>query len=103
MTRPFVVNKRRHAATPDDVYIGRPSKWGNPYTLHNVASSLAQWRCADRAEAISRYREWIQAQPELMAALPELAGKTLVCWCKPASCHGDVLADLVEALTEVTA
>lgn len=98
MKRPAVVNKRRHAATPNDTYIGRPSKWGNPFTDKPVSATLAQWHCANRTEAIERYRQWIVTQPELMAALPELAGKTLVCWCKPASCHGDVLADLVEAL-----
>jgi hypothetical protein len=98
MKRPNVVNKRKHTPTPDDVYIGRPSKFGNPYTLHRVEATLAKWQCATREEAIAKYREWITQQPELIAALPELAGKTLVCWCKPASCHGDVLADLVEAL-----
>jgi hypothetical protein len=33
-----------------------------------------------------------------MAALPELRGKKLGCWCKPGPCHGDVLAELANAL-----
>jgi hypothetical protein len=96
MKRPLVVNKRKHVPTPDDVYIGRPSKWGNCFS--HMRGTLACFKASSREEAIAKYREWITQQPDLMAALPNLAGKTLVCWCKPASCHGDVLADLVEAL-----
>lgn len=68
-----------------DVYIGRPSKWGNPFTIG---------RDGDRAQVIARYERWLMEQPELVAALPELAGKTLGCWCAPRACHGDVLARL---------
>jgi hypothetical protein len=35
-----------------------------------------------------------------MAALPELRGKVLGCWCAPAACHGDVLAEMVAALDD---
>jgi len=68
-----------------DVYIGRPSKWGNPFTIG---------RDGDRGDVIERYERWLRSQPELLAALPELAGKTLGCWCAPRACHGDVLARL---------
>lgn len=77
---------------PYDVYIGRPSKWGNPFS--HRSNTLAQYRVASREEAIAEYRKWVQQQPELMAALPELRGKTLGCWCKPLSCHGDILSEL---------
>lgn len=79
-----------------DVYIGRPSKWGNPFS-HKLGTQ-AQFVVGSRDEAIAAYREWIVHQPELLAALPELKGKTLGCWCKPQSCHGDVLAALVDQL-----
>lgn len=82
----MVVNKRKHRPTPNDVYIGRPSKWGNPFVIG---------KDGDRAMVIRKYSDWIKAQPHLMAALPELRGKTLVCWCKPHACHGDVLAAMV--------
>ncbi len=52
---------------------------------------------ASRAEACkrcARYEQWVRSQPELIAALPELEGKTLGCWCAPDACHGDVLARL---------
>jgi hypothetical protein len=29
-----------------------------------------------------------------MAALPELRGKDLVCWCAPLACHGDLILRL---------
>lgn len=73
-----------------DVYIGRPSKWGNPFKLKKGES---------REACLARYREWLLSQPELMASLHELKGKTLGCWCKPLSCHGDILAELADAAT----
>lgn len=72
-----------------DIYIGRPSKWGNPFRLEDGQ---------DRAAAVQRYREWLMGQPELLAALPELRGKVLGCWCKPQACHGDVLAELASKI-----
>jgi len=82
---------------PFDVYIGRPSKWGNPFS-HKPHGTLAAFIVFSREEAVEAYRAWIVQQPALMTALPELQGKTLGCWCKPQSCHGDVLAELVNAL-----
>lgn len=70
-----------------DVYIGRPSKWGNPFVIG---------KDGDRETVLRKYREWIRTQPDLLAALPELKGKTLGCWCKPRACHGDVLAELAD-------
>ena len=72
-----------------DVYIGRPSKWGNPFS--HKAGTLANFLVDSQEAAVDRYREWILTQPALLAALPELKGKRLGCWCKPAKCHGDVL------------
>jgi hypothetical protein len=74
---------------PCDVYIGRPSKWGNPFRVGPDGT---------RQEVIAKYRAWIVQQPKLMRALSELAGKTLGCWCKPEACHGDVLVELIERL-----
>jgi len=75
-----------------DVYVGRPSKWGNPFT--HKANTKADIMVASREEAISEYEKWIKTQPELMSSLHELRGKTLACWCAPLSCHGDVLVKL---------
>ena len=72
-----------------DVYIGRPSKWGNPFEIG---------RDGDRDEVIAKFREWILTQPELLKDLHELQGHTCGCWCAPRPCHGHVLAELADAL-----
>ena len=70
---------------PEDVYIGRGSKWGNPFRIG--------WD-GTREEVIARYAEWIKTKPELLAALPELRGRNLACYCAPKACHGDILLKL---------
>ena len=71
-----------------DVYIGRPSQWGNPFVIGKDGT---------REQVIQTYRNWLMTQPSLLAALPELKGRTLGCWCAPDACHGDVLAELADA------
>jgi hypothetical protein len=86
-------------ACPEGVlYIGRAmsrggwrlpgSDWANPYRIG---------RDGTREEVIARYREYVLENPELRAALPELRGRVLGCWCVPLACHGEVLAELAEA------
>jgi hypothetical protein len=70
-----------------DIYIGRGSKWGNPFKIGKDGT---------REEVIDKYREYILNKPELLAALPELKGKVLGCWCAPKACHGDVLIELIK-------
>lgn len=92
MTR--VVNRRK---APFDVYIGRPGPWGNPFS--HMPGTLAKFKVSSREEAVSRFREWFLAQPELIArARRELKGKVLGCWCKPSLCHGDVIAEIVDGV-----
>jgi Domain of unknown function (DUF4326) len=79
---PRVVHCRRE---PYDVYIGRPSKWGNPHRVGTLP----------RSQAIAAYREWLMRRPDLVAdAKAELRGKVLGCWCAPQPCHGDVLMEV---------
>lgn len=74
---------------PYDVYIGRPSKWGNPFVI-------GQDR--DRHECLKKYAAWLNEQPQLLADLPELKGKALGCWCAPWNlCHGDILRRLADS------
>ncbi len=72
---------------PYDVYIGRPSKWGNPFQVGVLGT---------REEVIAKYWAWIQTKPNLLKRLSELKGKALGCYCKPLPCHGDVLVQLIE-------
>ena len=72
---------------PFDVYIGRPSKWGNPFVIGHDGT---------REEVISKYEAHIMDRPDLIRALLELQGKVLGCWCKPKACHGDILVRMVK-------
>ena len=78
--------------SPYDVYVGRPGKWGNPFTIG---------RDGTREQVIQKYRDWILTQDHLLNSLPELEGKILGCWCSPKSCHGDVLIELVNIMKDV--
>mgnify|MGYP000991042472 FL=1 len=79
-----------------DVYIGRPSKWGNPFS--HEEGTHAKFKVNSREEAIESYRKWITEGEgkHLLNDLHELDGKILGCWCKPKACHGDVLVELIE-------
>lgn len=77
---------------PYDCLIDRTTIWGNPYSHKD--GTLAKFKVGTRQEAIKKYREYILDNPELLARLPELFGKTLGCWCHPKACHGDVLVEL---------
>lgn len=77
---PFVVHCKRQAA---DVYVGRPSKWGNPFVIG---------RDGTRQQVIDKFEAYLLTTPALFGALGELRGKSLGCWCSPLPCHADVLA-----------
>lgn len=50
-----------------------------------------------RGECIARYEGWLRENKALFAALDELHGLVLGCWCAPRACHGDVLVRLANA------
>lgn len=84
MSAPRVLNKRSSGVPAGAVYVGRPSMWGNPFTVE----------AHGREQCIALYRQWVM-DPE-QATLREvarrtLAGRDLVCWCAPAACHGEIL------------
>jgi len=72
---------------PYDVYIGRGSKWGNPFVIG---------KDGDRLEVMDKYEMYIMYNDDLIFALPELVGMTLGCYCAPLPCHGDILKIMVE-------
>ena len=79
----FVVHCKRNKY---DVYIGRPSKWGNPFIIG---------KDGNREEVIEKYKQYLNKNPELIEQIKkELKGKILGCWCSPAKCHGDILAKI---------
>lgn len=98
-----VVNIRRDAALIRQAvrdgkytYVGRGktgSKWGNPFSWK--PGTLAEF-LVPKEECLPRYEAWLRQQSHLMAALPELLDRVLVCWCAHAPCHGEILARLAE-------
>ena len=78
----------RKGNVPDGVatvYIGRPSKWGNPFTMNGEQ---------DRERVIAQFEQYLLNSPNLLAQVGELKGKGLVCYCAPKACHGDILLRL---------
>lgn len=93
--KPKVVHCKRESF---DVYVGRPSKWGNPFS--HMKGTLACYQVKTRDEAVEKYKEWILKQDHLMRSLHELKDKVLGCWCAPKKCHGDVLLELANKRKE---
>lgn len=97
-----VVNRNhpRFRAQAGDVYIGRGSPWGNPYTHlpKRPWERPGLIHVRSRQEAIERYRGYLDEHPELRHDLPSIKDRRLVCYCRPLSCHGDVLAELADQL-----
>ncbi len=85
----LVVNIKNNPSDLDYVYIGRPSKWGNPFVIG---------RDGNRDEVVRKYLDYILENQNLLNDLHELKGKNLGCYCAPELCHGDVLIVLNEVL-----
>jgi hypothetical protein len=102
-----VKNKHKSKHEPNDIYIGRGSPLGNPFTHRELEDTLAQYKCETREEAISSYEEYINEKimKRDLKVCDELnrifiAAKkgdvNLVCYCKPKSCHGDIIKKIIE-------
>ena len=88
------------------VYVGRPSRWGNPYKVGAEVQvggrGLDTGRAhvvVDAADAVRLYRKWIWTQGRIEGLTPALRGHDLACWCRlDAPCHADVLLELANRL-----
>jgi len=86
---PKVLNKYKDKIPNGAIYIGRPSKWGNPFVIEKGVS---------REVVINKYKKWLYEHPELIEACKrELVNKDLVCFCAPKSCHGNVLIEIANS------
>ena len=90
---------------PYDVYIGRGSVFGNPFTHKPLAETKALVKCKTRKEAIQKHKLWIlgiesleidgkEINPPSIEEIWGLKDKVLGCWCSPKECHGDFLAEV---------
>lgn len=79
----WVVNTKEEGAFYD-IYIGRPSLFGNPFRIGFDGT---------RQEVLDRHENYIYTRPDLIKAIrEELQGKILGCHCYPLPCHGDLLS-----------
>lgn len=74
------------------IYVGRPSRWGNPF----------DGRLVGRSESVWLFEQTLIGNADPLAVIRrELAGRDLACWCPlDQPCHADVLirhANAVEA------
>jgi hypothetical protein len=98
-------NKNYHKVLPQDVYIGRGSPLGNPFS--HKTGTRAEFLVETRQEAIEQYRHWIAQKinskdPQVCQALNSIyalarrGSVSLVCYCAPHPCHGEVIRDIIE-------
>jgi len=95
MSAPIRVQRRRAKGwrMPDNtVYVGRGSKWGNPWRIKDGMSAKGcVWRYRDALNGLLPFAK----VPSITEARTELAGKNLACWCPlDQPCHADVLLEL---------
>lgn len=92
--RPSVINiKKTKPPVVGYMYIGRPSKFGNPFVIGKDGT---------REEVIRKYEVYLRSQKDLMDELKLYRNIEfpfyLGCYCAPLPCHGDVIADLIEGV-----
>jgi hypothetical protein len=95
------------------IYVGRPSKFGNPWSLQAaidsklfkpdfcdeiVVKEFEAWLkgvWSENSEHLGMWKKLEKQRETLLASLPELRGKNLACWCPlDHPCHADVLLRL---------
>lgn len=68
------------------VYVGRGSKWGNPFKMGDDG---------DRETVCDCYKKhYVPNKPSILSDLDALAGMVLGCYCSPQRCHAETLASL---------
>lgn len=68
------------------VYVGRGSKWGNPFKLVEDGDRATVCRCYEK--------HYVPNKPSILGDVASLAGKVLGCYCSPEQCHADTLAGI---------
>lgn len=83
-----------------DVYIGRGSIFGNPYS--HKSGTKAKFIVKNRREAIEKYKEYfykrLETDADFLIKVASLKGKILGCFCFPLPCHGDIIKSFLDEL-----
>lgn len=94
---PRVYNKHHKDAPPDAVYVGRPTKWGNPFKIGDTYNGVK----LERGMAVEQFRDWLLYSDQGLKLQDDirqhLRGKDLVCYCAPKPCHADILLEVANA------
>ena len=84
---------------PNTVYVGRPTKWGNPLRVGMRLTEYDEPLTAQ--DAVDEFAYTVSISPNAERWVAPLRGKDLACWCPPDQpCHADVLLELAEAMGE---
>lgn len=83
---PKVYNVKDQNFPEDAVYCGRGSSYGNPFKIGQDDT---------RTEVIQKFEEYLYSNEDLLEKVKnDLRGKDLLCHCKPAKCHADILLEI---------
>lgn len=84
-----VINARDGVPISDAIYVGRPSDFGNPFTIGVHGN---------RKQVIEKYKALVAKDPAFIKRIKkELKGKDLICWCAPKACHADILLEIANS------
>ncbi len=103
-----VIHRKDKDKYDNVIYIGRGSDLGNPYTSIQGRETKAEYVVDSRKESIESYRKYlikcIEEKEEKVCSMMNqiyalaISGDVyLSCYCKPKSCHGDVIKEIVES------
>lgn len=99
-----VIHIRDSQKNESEAYIGRAGKghsglFGNPIAIGKLCP-LCHETHNDRGSTLSCYEQYLlnrlSSDEAFFNAFWQLKGKTLVCFCKPQPCHGDVMAKILD-------
>ena len=72
------------------VYIGRPSKLGNPFTIGKDGT---------REQVVIKYKHYAVNNPHILRNISQLKeDDILACWCAPEDCHGNAIMEIWESI-----
>jgi len=97
MTKPKRIQRKRARGwrmPAGAVYVGRPTKWGNPFQVGDLSDRGMLLKTPSMV--VEAYRRYLVANPDLARQVQrDLRGRDLACWCAPdAPCHADVLLEV---------
>lgn len=97
MKKPIRIQRKRTKgwkAPPNTVYVGRPTKWGNPFVV-GEKNELGIIMSAEFCVNMYKMFFIFDAEFSIKDVVKELGGKNLSCWCPVNQvCHADILLQI---------